>query len=106
MIIIDNCINCDRFDINYRNLEITIVVKMTLKKVKLGSAGLEVSRLGLGTMGMTAFYNGEGDFVIIYVIIHLCYHSFCYHSSVDHLSFLNSFPYQQIRSYSLLIDLQ
>ncbi|MHA7241436.1 aldo/keto reductase [Arthrobacter sp. TMS1-12-1] len=31
-----------------------------MKHVTLGSAGLEVSRLGLGCMGMSAFYTGSG----------------------------------------------
>jgi aryl-alcohol dehydrogenase-like predicted oxidoreductase len=32
-----------------------------MKKVILGTNGLEVSRLGLGCMGMSAFYTGAGD---------------------------------------------
>jgi len=32
---------------------------MALKRVKLGTQGLEVSQIGLGCMGMTAFYGGE-----------------------------------------------
>ncbi|MUK01593.1 aldo/keto reductase [Vibrio cholerae] len=32
-----------------------------MKHVTLGSAGLEVSRLGLGCMGMSAFYTGSGS---------------------------------------------
>ena len=31
-----------------------------MKHVTLGTAGLEVSRLGLGCMGMSAFYTGSG----------------------------------------------
>ncbi|MDQ6740384.1 MAG: aldo/keto reductase, partial [Actinomycetota bacterium] len=31
-----------------------------MKKISLGSQGLEVSRLGLGCMGMSAFYTGSG----------------------------------------------
>ncbi len=31
-----------------------------MKKITLGSNGLEVSRLGLGCMGMSAFYTGAG----------------------------------------------
>jgi aryl-alcohol dehydrogenase-like predicted oxidoreductase len=31
-----------------------------MKKIALGSSGLEVSRLGLGCMGMSAFYTGAG----------------------------------------------
>ncbi|ABY22866.1 NADPH-dependent oxidoreductase [Renibacterium salmoninarum ATCC 33209] len=31
-----------------------------MKKIALGSQGLEVSRLGLGCMGMSAFYTGAG----------------------------------------------
>ena len=32
-----------------------------MKKIALGSQGLEVSRLGLGCMGMSAFYTGSGQ---------------------------------------------
>lgn len=32
-----------------------------MKKIALGSGGLEVSRLGLGCMGMSAFYTGSGQ---------------------------------------------
>jgi aryl-alcohol dehydrogenase-like predicted oxidoreductase len=32
-----------------------------MKKIELGSNGLEVSRLGLGCMGMSAFYTGAGS---------------------------------------------
>jgi aryl-alcohol dehydrogenase-like predicted oxidoreductase len=32
-----------------------------MKKITLGTNGLEVSRLGLGCMGMSAFYTGAGD---------------------------------------------
>ena len=31
-----------------------------MKKITLGGYGLEVSRLGLGCMGMSAFYTGAG----------------------------------------------
>ncbi|AJT41602.1 aldo/keto reductase [Psychromicrobium lacuslunae] len=32
-----------------------------MKQIELGSSGLEVSRLGLGCMGMSAFYTGSGQ---------------------------------------------
>jgi aryl-alcohol dehydrogenase-like predicted oxidoreductase len=32
-----------------------------MKKITLGTNGIEVSRLGLGCMGMSAFYTGAGQ---------------------------------------------
>ena len=37
------------------------VVFMTMRKVKLGSEGATVSRMGLGCMGMSEFYGERND---------------------------------------------